>query len=306
MLWLRVFAIAVLAVSCAGSCVAADGSARPPADFQMRCEAAMGGHPGGAVVVRVSDGAVLAVVNPEVACRHTHPPGSVFKIVTAYAALREGPAREADEFRCGGQRKTSGVVLHCTVPNGHGSLNLTDALAQSCNVTFYDLGLRLGSAKLLKWAHEFGLDIPYAPYGGQQAVGELPARPVHPADTARLAVGQARGFGITLLEAAGIVRRIACGEDDCSAAVRRGMRRAVTSGTCRNAAIEGLEVAGKTGTPEAPEDDSKRSAWFVGFAPYGKPEVVVVVFAERGHGYDTAAPIAARILSAYFGKGASR
>lgn len=263
--------------------------------------------------MRVSDGRVLAVVNPKLACERQHPPGSIFKLVTMYAALQEECTRERESFTCGGQKKCGSVVMHCTVPNGHGRLDLTRALAQSCNVTFYDLGLRLGAEKLLSYASLFGLDRRCAGYGGRQSLGKLHARPVHPAETARLAIGQAPEFEITLLGAAQMTRTIALGKVDTTggnmrcdktsiAAVRRGMRAAVEFGTCKAAAVRDVAIAGKTGTPEAADDSSQRSAWFVGFAPYEEPEIVVVVFVERGHGYDTAAPIAGEIFSSYFGR----
>ena len=106
-----------------------------------------------------------------------------------------------------------------------------------------------------------------------------------------------------------MTRRIATGEvaggvaKSSLATIRKGMRLAIESGTCKNAAVDGLKVAGKTGTPESTENPDGRSAWFVGFAPYEAPEIVVVVFAERGRGYDTAAPIARKIFSAYFERG---
>ncbi|MCL4395564.1 MAG: penicillin-binding transpeptidase domain-containing protein [Chloroflexi bacterium] len=276
--------------------------------MQRDAQSAFGRRYGGAVVVRVSDGRILALVNPDLSCRRLHAPGSIFKLVTAFAALQENVTRESETFRCGGYAKLGGVVIHCTTPNGHGTRTLIEAIAQSCNVTFYELGVRLGPDRLIKYARDFGLDSKCPTYSGSQAVGALPAAPIHPCEVARLAIGQASGFKITLLEAAGMVRRISMGHIEGKRAaknlaiVRKGMRLAVTSGTCTSAAISGVEIAGKTGTFEAEGQPSERSAWFVGFAPYGKPKVVVVVFANRGHGYDTAAPIARRIFAAYFGK----
>lgn len=257
------------------------------------------------------------MVNSDISCRRLHAPGSIFKLVTAFAALQENVTRESEIFRCGGQKKLGEVVLHCTVPNGHGSRTLIEAIAQSCNVAFYELGLRVGAARLISYAHAFGLNDRCRTYPSVQNTGTPPAVPIHPCEVARLAIGQASGFRITLLEAAEMVRHIALGKIAIAnnpnrrtasnfAILRKGMRLAVTSGTCKNAAVTGLEVAGKTGTSEADGHPTERSAWFVGFAPYTKPEIVVVVFANRGHGYDTAAPIASRIFKAYFRRGAKR
>ena len=283
-------------------------------DLQTRAEAAFGHAVGGAVVMRVDDGKVLAVVNPRLACAHSHPPGSIFKLVAAFAALEERVVTPNDGFTCSGWRKFAGVKLHCTVPNGHGHLDLTDAIARSCNVTFYGLGCKLGPERILKYADLLGLGGGCPSYSGRQVRGVLSKPPVHPADIARLAIGQCKGFSITVLEAAEMTRRIAVGsvpvkKDEVARArkslalVRRGMRGAVTSGTCKAAAVKEIAVAGKTGSTEAPGNADERDAWFVGFAPYEKPEVVVAVYAERGHGYNKAAPIAGRILAAYFARG---
>lgn len=300
-------ALAVLLVSM----ISIDASADTRA-LQESAKIAFGNHSGGAVIMRVSDGKALAIINSKVSATEIHPPGSIFKLVTAFAALQEGITSASAEFKCGGRQQIGDVQLHCTTPNGHGTIRFSEAIAQSCNVTFYGLGRKLGAKRLLKYARVFALDRKVPGYKGVQAVGRLPASPViHPAQMAQMAVGQANGFKITLLEAAEMVRRIANGNAHVAgidnsktrrnlAVIRSAMMLAVISGTCKNAAVDGVEIAGKTGSPEAADDSEKRNGWFVGFAPYKKPEIVVVVFVNRGHGYDTAAPIAQRIFSAYF------
>lgn len=86
--------------------------------------------------------------------------------------------------------------------------------------------------------------------------------------------------------------------------VAAGMRQSVVSGVARNAAIEGIEVAGKTGTAEfgarLPNGKYETHGWFVGFAPYDDPEIAVVVFVQRGSGGNDASPAAAKIFDFYF------
>ncbi|MDO8615556.1 MAG: penicillin-binding protein 2 [Dehalococcoidia bacterium] len=86
--------------------------------------------------------------------------------------------------------------------------------------------------------------------------------------------------------------------------VRDGMLQSVTSGVAKNAAVSGIDVAGKTGTAEFGPDlgNGKHAThgWFVGFAPYEDPEIAVVVFVQRGGGGNDAAPAAARILDYYY------
>ncbi len=86
--------------------------------------------------------------------------------------------------------------------------------------------------------------------------------------------------------------------------VQAGMRQSVTRGVARNAAIAGVEVAGKTGTaefgPTLADGKHETHGWFVGFAPYDDPEIAVVVFVQRGSGGNDASPAAADILDYYF------
>jgi len=82
------------------------------------------------------------------------------------------------------------------------------------------------------------------------------------------------------------------------------MRRSVTDGVARNAAVAGIEVAGKTGTaefgPELSNGKHETHGWFVGFAPYNDPEIAIVVFVQRGSGGNDASPAAAKIFDYYF------
>jgi penicillin-binding protein 2 len=93
-------------------------------------------------------------------------------------------------------------------------------------------------------------------------------------------------------------------EDANLQVVRAGMRRSVTDGVAKNAAVAGVDVAGKTGTaefgPQLSNGKYETHGWFVGFAPYDNPEIAVVVFVQRGSGGNDASPAAAKILDYYF------
>jgi penicillin-binding protein 2 len=86
--------------------------------------------------------------------------------------------------------------------------------------------------------------------------------------------------------------------------VQAAMRRSVTDGVAKNAAVAGIEVAGKTGTaefgPELANGKHETHGWFVGFAPYDDPQIAVVVFVQRGSGGSDASPAAAKIFDYYF------
>jgi len=92
--------------------------------------------------------------------------------------------------------------------------------------------------------------------------------------------------------------------DDNLAILREGMRQGVVWGTVTNAAVDGVNVAGKTGTAEFGPDlgggTYQSHAWFTGFAPAEDPEVAVAVFLQQGNGAKNAAPVAGRILDYYF------
>jgi penicillin-binding protein 2 len=85
---------------------------------------------------------------------------------------------------------------------------------------------------------------------------------------------------------------------------REAMRQAVSWGTAKDASVNGVQVAGKTGTAEfgepLPGNKYETHAWFSGFAPSDDPQVAVVVFLEKGNGARNAAPTGARILDYYF------
>ena len=100
------------------------------------------------------------------------------------------------------------------------------------------------------------------------------------------------------------VRRQVPVSSDYLAVMREAMRQSVDSGVATSAAVPGLSIAGKTGTAEFGEQgaDGKYDThgWFVGFAPFDDPQIAVVVFVQRGGGYQNAAPAAARIFDYYF------
>ncbi|HSP54999.1 MAG TPA: penicillin-binding protein 2, partial [Dehalococcoidia bacterium] len=93
-------------------------------------------------------------------------------------------------------------------------------------------------------------------------------------------------------------------DDSYLADVRTGMRQSVTSGVAKNAAVAGVEIAGKTGTaefgPMLSNGKYETHGWFVGFAPYNDPQIAVVVFVQHGTGGADASPAAAKIFDYYF------
>ncbi|VAX16194.1 Peptidoglycan D,D-transpeptidase MrdA [hydrothermal vent metagenome] len=86
-----------------------------------------------------------------------YPPGSTFKIVVAAAALEEGIINESSTFYCPGHFRLGRRTYRCWKRGGHGSMTVRDALIQSCDVFFYNAGLKLGINKIARYANIFGL-----------------------------------------------------------------------------------------------------------------------------------------------------
>jgi len=112
------------------------------------------------------------------AFRETYPPGSVFKVLLACAALEEGLINETNTFFCPGYYQIGGQgrKWRCWKRHGHGTVNVVDALAFSCDVFFYNVGSKLGIDTIGRYAHdlglgrETGLDLPF------EAAGLIPSR----------------------------------------------------------------------------------------------------------------------------------
>ncbi|MEA2299230.1 MAG: penicillin-binding protein, partial [Solirubrobacteraceae bacterium] len=282
---------------------------------------ALGGRLGGVAVLRPSDGAVLALAGLAVSA--PQPPGSTFKIVTLAAALEHGLAQPSSTYPVATYATLSGVKLTNASGEACGG-SLTEAFSKSCNSVFAPLGARLGAARLVAAARAFG-------FGEQPAIpAARPSTISAPGDlrddlaVGAAAIGQDRDLA-TPLEMASIGATIAAGGRRAAPRiaamepvrrrrvvpvavadqVRAMMLSVVGSGTGTAAAIPGVAVAGKTGTAELrphSTDPRDADAWFVAFAPAGRPTVAVaVMLVGAGFGGTAAAPIARQVLQAALG-----
>jgi cell division protein FtsI/penicillin-binding protein 2 len=290
--------------------------------------AQLGTRYGGIAAIDPATGEVLALSG--VAYSGLQPPGSTFKIITLVGALEAGIARPDSTYDVVSEALLSGVALQ----NANGEYcggTLVESFAHSCNSVFAPLGARLGADRLVDVAERFGfnraLPIPGA------AVSTIP-----PADQVGddLAVGssaigqgyvQATALQMTLvaatiaddgrmplptLELGAPPRFVRVTTPRVAREVARMMRAVVAEGTGTAAQIDGVVVAGKTGTAElrstVPSEDGEEDehltdeipdtdAWFVAFAPDRRPRVTVgVLFTEAGAGGDVAAPAAREVL----------
>jgi penicillin-binding protein 2 len=261
----------------------------------------------------------------------TYPPGSIFKIIVAAAGLETNKINPKSKMHCSGSFKVGNRDFFCWNLEGHGMLNLTQAIAHSCNVFFYRLGLALGVEKLTSFAYKFGLgsatgiDLPY------EAKGLVPSKiwklktvqeRWYDGETANFAIGQ--GYLLTTpLQIARMISAVANGgylvqphikmrlggekaevlrkniglQKRTLEVIKNGMLQVICNdkGTGHRAYIPGIQWAAKTGTAQTTQGVSH--AWFGGFFPFEQPQILVLVFLEHGgSGGETPAIIAKEIV----------
>ena len=271
--------------------------------------------------------------------QEVYPPGSTFKLVTAAAALSSGQYTPATKVKGGATLDLPQTSTDLVNDNGSscgGSrITLTQALEVSCNVSFGDIGLKLGPDALREQAERFGFDQTYLDDLDGQVRSRFPTDPDEP-QTALSSIGQ---FDVasTPLQMAMVGAGIANGgtvmrpyvvdevrapdlsvldktrpeayrSNAVSSSVARDLTEMMVSvvdqGTAGTAKIPGVKVAGKTGTAQS-SPERPPYAWFVSFAPADDPQVVVAVLVEDAgverdaiSGSGLAAPIAKRVMEA--------
>jgi len=133
------------------------------------------------------------------ATRGEYPLGSTIKVITASAALEEGIISKEDTLFCGGNFTIGNRVFKGWKEEGHGEINLEEAIIHSCNVYFYQLGLRLGVKRIIRYARLFGLGKPTGIDLGSEKPGFLPTpdwkkkhkgEAWYGGDTVNLSIGQ--------------------------------------------------------------------------------------------------------------------
>ena len=283
-----------------------------------------------------------------------YPPGSIFKIVTAVAAIEKGVVSEETTFICRGSFYYGDRSYGCWKKGGHGEVNLHRALVESCDVYFYQVGIKVGIDYISKVSREFGLGKKTGILLGGEASGLAPSRAWKkrargeqwfPGETVSVSIGQGYNL-VTPLQAAAMTSVLAndgtlyrpellisINTPDGETVVRtsekesrpvavsarslrlvkKALRGVVIEqrGTGKAAAVDGLDVSGKTGTAQVvklvKEEDGKGErdvprrfrdhAWFVCYATSPSGTVAIAVLVEHGgHGGSTSAPLAGSIL----------
>ena len=276
--------------------------------------------PSALVAIRISTGEVLAVANGpnggayDLALTGQAPPGSTFKIVTTLALL-EGGLTPDTPVNCAPTITVDGRTFHNAERESFGLIPFRTDFARSCNTAFVSLAPRLSPDSLHTAASSLGIGVPFSSLGVSAYAGNVPVT-TDPVDRAASAFGQGRVLASPLAittATASVARgvrvspRLVLGAPSSPAGValpagpistlRELMREVVTSGTgTALAGVPGGPVFGKTGTAEFGSGPNPAShAWFTGW----QGDIAFGVFVQGGEfGGDTAAPIAARFLTA--------
>jgi cell division protein FtsI/penicillin-binding protein 2 len=249
-----------------------------------------------------------------------YPPGSTFKLVTAMAALRENPELTHRRYVCRplGDGRVGNIIPGWNRPikddihdHAHGSVDMEQAIAVSCNAYFAQAGVHdVGSKNLARTAEELGIStgdsaelrraLPFASYGQGPVL-------ISPFKMARVSSTIAAGGRMP-------EGRWVAGDNNTRTSPPReilpaaqaaflagAMRRVVTGGTAHSVmAGSPVQIAGKTGTAQL--DEGLPHAWFTGFAPYDADAAhrlaIAVLVEHGGYGGRVAAPIARDLIEA--------
>ncbi len=250
----------------------------------------------------------------------TYEPGSVFKTITASAALDQGVADQSTKVDCvAGGIKILTQTYHCNAHTVHGTLDMTGGLKKSCNSYFITMGQRLGVDNFYKYFEAFGftektgIDLP-AETQPKAGVTYHAHDSMTLIDLASSSFGQS--FQVTPIQMITALSTIANGgklmkpyvvakirdssgnviketqptvrrqviSEETSAKVAEMMRRVVNEGTAKNGYVIGYRVAGKTGTSQKLGKTGEHVASYGCFAPADDPKVAIIIVIDEPHG----------------------
>ncbi len=246
---------------------------------------------------------------------YTYEPGSTIKPFTVATGLDTGTLSGNESYVCNGGEKIGDHFIHCVARNGHGTLNVKQALMESCNDALMQMSYSIGKKNLSKYQNIFGfglktnVDLP-----GEARTDTLvySAEEMNKTTAATNAFGQ--NFNVTMIQLASgfssiinggnyyqphVVKEIDRADgsieksidatllketisEDTSKQMKKYLRAVVKDGTGSTAGVKGYDIGGKTGTAEKlPRGNGKYLVSFIGYAPQDHPKVVVYVVIDE-------------------------
>ena len=287
------------------------------------------------------------------AFRSAYPPGSVFKIAVGIAALETGAVRSNDLYQCVPAIQIGNITFHNWKKGDQGALNFVQALTQSCDTWFYQVGIKTGAQPIIDWAFKLGFGAKCGIPLRSEAEGRVPTddymkathgRKLLNGDIANLSIGQGDLLTTPLQMAQAmavvanggkfyqtrLVRQVQSIDQEIVTAyelrekrtvdvspetmeqIQIGMKEVVNgpNGTGHAAELDGVQVAGKTGTAQwGPKNKERTAAWFAGFLPADQPKYAFAAVYEgevgsKVHGGTVAAPMIADIFQEIYQRAA--
>lgn len=262
----------------------------------------------------------------------TYEPGSTAKMITLTAALETGAVDKSNSFYCPGYRIVEDRRIRCSKTTGHGSQTLEQALMNSCNPAFMDIGERTGVDGLYEYYHKLGLfdrcgiDLP----GEANSIMHKKEN-VGPVELATMSFGQS--FQVTPIQFMSAVASVINGgysitphigqkvmdsetgetsvlgfeekkqviSENTSLQMREMLEKVVAEGGGSKCAIEGYRIGGKTATSEKlPRGTGRYISSFIGFAPADNPVVMAAVLIDEPEGTYYGGTIAAPVVRDIF------
>lgn len=262
----------------------------------------------------------------------TYEPGSTFKIITMSAALEEGVVGLQDSFSCPGFKIVEDRKIRCHKTSGHGGETFVQAVMNSCNPVFIELGLRLGVDRYYEYFQQFGLltktgiDLP-----GEAGTIMHKKENMGLVELATVSFGQSfqitpiqlvttvsslinggnritPHFGVDIRDMQGNVMetftypvREGVLSEKTSETARYILEQVVDGGSGKNAYLEGYHIGGKTATSEKlPRSENKYISSFLGFAPASDPQVIALITIDEPEGIYYGGTIAAPVIKEIF------
>lgn len=324
--------------------------------LQQTAYDALGNYKGAVIVMEVSTGKILSMVskpdfNPNTigkdwasittgeesvllnrVTQGAYAPGSVFKLVTTLAYMRENNAYANYSYTCESEIVHEGTTIHCAKNRKHGEEDLQTSLAKSCNTSFSNIGLSLNISKFQNTAKDllFNSKLPGAlPYS--QSKFQL-TKDASDAEIMMTAIGQGKTqmspYHMVLITSAiangGILMepylvshienytgnvieknmphkyaQLMTSEE--AAQLKEYMKAVVTSGTATALNGQSYSIAGKTGTAEYSSDKEKAHSWFAGFTNVENPDLAICVVVESADNSGmSAVAVTKKILNSYY------